>query len=104
MSLNYTEVNGKYSQPRLTLYSLSYCESCKTAKELLDKRELSYRILLVDTLPRKQIIEVKRRIGQENGRSVLYPVLQIDEEECVYGFNAVVWSRKLDALIPAAAG
>lgn len=104
MSINYTEVNGKYSQPKLTIYSLSYCESCRAAKELVDNREFSYRILLVDTLPRKEIIEVKRRIGQENGRSVLYPVLQIEDEEFIYGFNAVVWSRKLDALLPAAAG
>ena len=95
MVLSYTEVEGKHRSPVLTLYTLSYCHSCSAARELLESFEFAYRYLVVDKLPKQQILQVKRQIIKPGERSILYPVLQIDDQ-FFYGYNPGLWKHKLE--------
>jgi glutaredoxin len=96
MALEYSRVDGPVKTPSLTLYSLSYCEVCREAGNLLSSLGLAYRYLLVDKLPRQQILQVKREIQAAGQKSILYPVLRIEGDETLYGFDETLWTRKLE--------
>ena len=101
MALEYSRVDGPVKTPSLTLYSLSYCEVCKEAGDLLSSLGLAYRYLLVDKLPRQQILQVKREIQAEGQKSILYPVLRIEGDETLYGFDKELWAQKLEQSVAA---
>ncbi|WP_319561477.1 glutaredoxin domain-containing protein [Marispirochaeta sp.] len=94
MSAVDTRFDGTINSPELNVYGLSFCEHCKEAKEYLKKRGFSFRYLLVDKLPRKQIPAIKREIEPADGAAIMYPVLRI-ENDFLYGFNQYVWDQKL---------
>lgn len=85
---------GNIESPELLVYGLSFCDHCKEAKDYLTELGFSFRFLLVDKLPGKQIIKIKREIEPADSTSILYPVLKVDNDY-LYGFNQEVWEQKL---------
>ncbi len=101
MSIEYTEIDGQIKTPEITLYSLSYCSACNTARELLTGLGYAYRYVQVDLLPREQIREVRKYLQGESAAKVMYPVLDIEGEDKVFGYVRLKWLDKLMGKIPA---
>jgi len=94
MTAAYTSIEGRPESPELTLYGLSFCDHCKDAEQLLRSMGFAFRYLQVDILPRKEILKIKRKIEPAGGKSIIYPVLQIDDA-FLYGFDQNIWEQKL---------
>ncbi len=101
MKIEYTEIDGQTKTPEITLYSLSYCGACNTARELLESLGYGYRYVQVDLLPKDQIREVRRYLQGESAAKVMYPVLDIAGEDKIFGYVRLKWLDKLIGKIPA---
>lgn len=84
-------------RPELTVYSLTYCEPCERASGFLREHGYSFNHVEVDELPPAPRFEVKRRITPLNIRSMKYPVLSINDNEFIYGFDPGVWLDRINA-------
>ena len=100
MANEYTEIKGSRHTPEITLYSLSYCGACTSAKKYLSEQGLSFRYITVDLLHRDRIREIRKHLQGEDNRKVLYPVLEINGNEKLFGFVKVLWERKLNTTVP----
>ncbi len=84
-------IEGPVKKPDLTIYSLTYCMSCKDAREFLKSEGYTFRYIELDTLPPHERFTLKRKINPEKEKDVLLPVLEINGEDRIYGFNRQVW-------------
>jgi len=96
MSLPFTEVEGRRKHPVLSVFSLSGCETCRTARKFLEENGFAYRWLEVNTLPREEILRLKKSINPQGEKSILYPVLGIEDRVFIHGYDPDIWRRNLD--------
>jgi len=96
MSLPYTEVAGRRKHPAVSVFSLTGCETCRTARKFLEENGFAYRWLEVNTLPREDILQLKKFINPQGEKSILYPVLGIDDRIFIHGYDPDIWRRNLD--------
>jgi len=76
------------------LYGLSFCDHCTQGKALLEELGVPYSVTYLDTLPPEVRRPVLKRFREMYGKSVIYPVLEIDGE-FVFGYNREEWSDLL---------
>ena len=97
MELDFTEIAGEVHDPALVVFSLSNCKWCEAAAKFLAEKGFAYRSLYVDKLPLETLRQVKKRISRNGTESIVYPVLEINGEEYLYGFDPAVWTEGIDA-------
>lgn len=94
--VKYEKVPGELREKDLALYTLSTCAFCKRAMEFLEEHGVAYRYVHVDNLD----LNVKRMLKGELKRKYkdlpVFPVLVIDDERAISGFNAEEWKKELD--------
>lgn len=93
--VSFEQVDGEKTEPDLTLYTLSTCAFCKKAMEFLKEHDVAYRYVHVDNLD----LNLKRMLKGELKRKYkdlpVFPVLVIDNERALSGFNADEWKKEL---------
>ena len=85
------------AEEEVYFYGLSFCEHCTRGRELLDELGIPYRMTYLDELApdiRRPVLTEFRRIY---GKSVLYPVLEIDGAY-TFGYDRQIWSELLRPL------
>jgi glutaredoxin 3 len=76
--------------PKITIYSATWCAFCHAAKDYLDKKEIAYTDLDVDSDPK--IAEEAMKVSGQTG----IPVLDIDGQ-IIIGFDR----PRIDAALAA---
>jgi glutaredoxin len=76
------------------LYGLSFCESCREGRRLLEELGLAFRMTHLDQLEPDVRRPVLHELRAMYGKSVLYPVLEVDGE-FTFGFEREAWTRAL---------
>ncbi len=74
------------SQDKPVLYALSTCIHCRNAKKLLDKSEVDYECVQVDTLEGKERKETIARVKELNP-SGSFPTLQLTDGKVIVGYK-----------------
>lgn len=95
MQERYQLFEGIIKKPEMTIYSLTYCGSCKDARDFLKEKGYTFKYIELDTLPPHERFGLKRTINPENKKDMLYPVLEINGEERLYGYNPDVWLDRI---------
>jgi glutaredoxin len=71
---------------KVYLFALSTCVWCKKTKEFLDKLGIKYDFTNVDLLEEKDKDKVYKELKKWNPDGS-FPVVVIDDSDCVIGFN-----------------
>ncbi len=95
MSLEYTTVEGPLTVPEITMYSISYCDACKSAKEYLKNKGYTFRYVYVDLLPEDESRRIRKELQGERQTGALFPVLELNNTDRLYGFIQILWERAL---------
>ena len=87
-----THVNGKKTK-KILLYALSTCQWCKKTKDLLNELGVDYDYVFVDLADEKQE-DIEKEVGKWNPE-LSFPVVVIDDKECIIGFKPDVLKEKI---------
>jgi len=79
-----THVKGKKTK-KILLYALSTCIWCKKTRELLNELGVDYDYVYVDLADESEDV-VNKEIGKWNP-ALSFPVVVIDDKECIIGFK-----------------
>jgi glutaredoxin-like protein NrdH len=95
MAIEYEKVEGAAGPRSLILYSLSFCASCREASSFLRELGLGFRYAYVDQLPDEERLTLKKALTPANPRDLMYPILEIDGAERLYGYKREIWQARL---------
>ena len=84
--MNPVKVEGKRSEPKLFLYTLSTCGWCKKTKELLKENGMAYEYVDVDKVTKDEQKEVIADL-KERDVPLAFPVIIVDDEQVISGFK-----------------
>lgn len=78
---------------RVKIYALSTCPSCKRAKDMLDRHNIKYEYITVDTLESGEQWLMRKEIKRYNPAET-YPTIVI--EEVIIGFDEAALKSALN--------
>jgi glutaredoxin-like protein NrdH len=84
--MNFSKVQGKKSDHKITLYALSTCVWCKMTKQFLNENGVGYEFVDVDLLEDDDKEQVRQTITDKGG-SVAYPTTIVDDKVVITGFR-----------------
>lgn len=94
-SLQYTHVQGKKTEPLVTVYALSTCGFCKRSMSFLEANGFAYRFIYLDSIPVETKNEAKRELKEKYKADVAFPFATIGDSGHLVGFIEVDWKRTL---------
>ncbi len=80
------KVDGKRSEPKLFLYTLSTCGWCKKTKEFLKENGMAYEYVDVDKITKEEQKEVVAELKKRDA-PLAFPVIIVDDEQVISGFK-----------------
>jgi glutaredoxin len=86
---------GHKSTP-VKVYALSSCDHCKAGMNLIKSLALRYKYIYVDTLPPEFRIRIKKEIAAAFHRNLLFPMLELPENEFLFGYDEGIWRKRLE--------
>ncbi len=95
MSIEYTTVEGPLKAPEITMYSISYCDACKSAKQFLTNQGYTFRYVYIDLLPEDESRRMRMELQGDRQTGALFPVLELNSTDRLYGFIQILWERRL---------
>jgi glutaredoxin len=84
--MQFSKVNGKKNDHKVTLFALSTCVWCKMTKQFLNENDVSYEFVDVDLLDEEEKKKVRQNITSKGG-SLNYPTVIVDDEVVITGFR-----------------
>lgn len=84
--MQFSKVNGKKNDHKVTLFALSTCVWCKMTKQFLNENDVSYEFVDVDLLDEEEKKKVRQNITSKGG-SLSYPTVIVDDEVVITGFR-----------------
>lgn len=84
---------GKRKKCTVKLYTLSTCIWCKKTKKYLDNLGVAYDYIDVDLLPPKERAKAEKEMDKWHSDS--YPLIIVDEKECIRGYEPDEINRRL---------
>ncbi len=84
--MQFSNVSGKKSDHKVTLYALSTCVWCKMTKQFLNENSVAYKFIDVDLLDDNDKSQVHKTI-LEKGGSLSYPTTIVDDKTVITGFR-----------------
>jgi hypothetical protein len=66
--------------------------------QLLESLNLDYKYIYVDTLPPEIRIRIKKEIAAVFHRNLLFPMLELPENEFLFGYDEGIWKKRLEEL------
>lgn len=85
----------KKKKCKVKLYTLSTCIWCKKTKKHLDNLGVAYDNIDVDLLPPKERAKAEKEIDKWKSES--YPLIIIDEKECIRGYEPDEINRRFSS-------
>jgi len=93
--LQFEKHEGSRNGHDVIVLALSTCGFCKRGLEFLDKHDISYRYVYIDTLPKEQRRKVAEEFKEKFKQRGLYPTLIVDEDDFQLGFIEKAWAKSL---------
>ena len=93
--LEFTMAPGGNKAHSLTVYSLSTCAFCKRAIDFLKDQDVDFRYIHLDTINPMVKATVKSELKKKYDNLPVFPVLVIDDERALSGFNENTWKTEL---------
>ncbi len=84
--MDLVKVPGKNQRHKVFMYTLSTCGWCKLTKDFLKNNEFEYGYVDVDLCSKEDWEKIRRDILKRGG-SLSFPVIIIDDEVLINGFN-----------------
>jgi glutaredoxin len=84
--MQFSKVNGKKNDHKVTVFALSTCVWCKMTKQFLNENDVSYEFVDVDLLDEEEKKKVRQNITSKGG-SLSYPTVIVDDEVVITGFR-----------------
>jgi glutaredoxin len=84
--MQFSKVNGKKNDHKVTVFALSTCVWCKMTKQFLNENDVSYEFVDVDLLDEEEKKKVRQNITSKGG-SLNYPTVIVDDEVVITGFR-----------------
>ena len=91
----WNNIEGEGKSENLTLFSLSTCGFCTSARKYLVGRGLSFRYLDLDSLSPDKKSEIISEFRNKFGRRPSFPSLVIEGERFLVGFIKDHWDEEL---------
>ena len=92
--LHFVEMDGEDSGHDITVYTLSTCAFCKKALNFLRRENVKFRYIHLDTIPVERKQEVKQFLRERFEDIPIFPVMVVDDRECISGFAEGAWRKK----------
>ena len=99
-SIQYASSRGDPEQEtsaHVYFYGLSFCDHCQEGRKLLEESGIPFSMTYLDQLEPEIRRPVLKSFRDIYGKSVLYPVLEI-EGEYTFGYDREVWSDLLRSI------
>jgi glutaredoxin-like protein NrdH len=93
--MQFSKVNGKKNDHKVTLYALSTCVWCKMTKQFLNDSGIEYQYVDVDLLDDKDKDQVHDVIISKGG-ALSYPTTIVDDKTIITGFRKDLLKEALD--------
>ncbi len=93
--IEFEEHPGSVENHDVTVYSLSTCAFCKKAVTYLESLDVSFRVLELDTIPKERKRDIKRYLKERFEDLPVFPILIVDDKECLSGFAEDAWRKKV---------
>lgn len=93
--LEFIEEPGGKTERNLTMYSLSTCAFCKRAMDFLRDRDVAFRYVQLDKINPMVKATVKSELKKKYDNLPVFPVLVINDERALSGFNEEKWRTEL---------
>lgn len=106
MAIPFTYIDGERCSPSITVFALSTCAYCQSARTLLKSMRMAFRYVFVDLLSPSEQFDLIRRLYDRAPGKHLYPVLELsnapwDDPDAtfdrVFGFDPAIWSAHIAA-------
>ena len=94
-TLEFTVEEGGNRDHALTIYALSTCAFCKRAIEFLRGQDVGFRYIYLDKIDPSVKTRVKSELKQKYDNIPVFPVLVIDDQRALSGFNQNRWQAEL---------
>ena len=94
-TLDFTVEELSSSDHTLTIYALSTCAFCKRAIEFLKDQDISFRYIYLDKIDPQLKVRVKSELKNKYDNIPVFPVLVIDDQRALSGFNENRWRSEL---------
>ena len=91
-------VDGENREHRVTVYVTSRCAPCKKTRRFLKSSSIEYEYLNLDTADPEEREQAMIELGEHlprRGRKITYPIIIIDENTVVYGYDEESLSESL---------
>jgi glutaredoxin-like protein NrdH len=79
-------VSGAHDEHEVVFYGLSTCIWCKRTRNFLESQEVAFDYTYVDLLQGQEKKDAIAQVRRWN-RSVSFPTIVIDGQQCVVGFK-----------------
>ena len=93
--LEFIEQPGGNAERNLTMYSLSTCAFCKRAIDFLKDCDVAFRYIHLDQINPMVKATVKSELKKKYDNLPVFPVLVINDERALSGFNEQKWRTEL---------
>lgn len=93
--LTFTSVDGKISEPEITVYALSTCGFCKRAMKFLDSNGFKYRYIFLDNISIEDKNNAKKDLKAKYKTDVAFPFATIGNDKYLVGFIEADWKLTL---------
>jgi glutaredoxin-like protein NrdH len=94
--LDYNKTEGTRDDRDLVVFSLSTCAFCRKAMEFLKEHGFSYRYAYLDLVEVELKREVKKELKTTYGKLAVFPVLVVDGEKAISGFEPERWLQAIE--------
>lgn len=80
------KVPGSNRKHKVMVYALSTCAWCKKTKKYLQDKGIEYEFVDVDLCDEKDIETIRSDL-KKRGLGMNFPVVIVDDENCIVGFR-----------------
>jgi len=94
-TLNFEKVPGKTQTHQLRVYALSTCGFCEKALAFLKQETFAHEYLYIDQIDPELKRALKTELKERFGNIPVFPVLVVDDKECISGFTEEKWKTAL---------
>lgn len=84
--MQFSKVDGKKADHKVTLYALSTCVWCKMTKQFLKDNEVEFEFVDVDLLEEADREKARQTITGKGG-PLSYPTVIVDDSTVITGFR-----------------
>ena len=94
-SIVFHDVPGSDRRHRVLVLALSTCGFCRRGQDFLEKHQVAYQYIHLDSLDPEVKAQVKAEYKEKFGVSVSYPALVVDGTQQTIGYIKSTWESLL---------